>query len=471
MVPGRLLALGPDLPHGMLQEGCEPVVLPLQVGTYPDFRIEDHQDLVAILGMTRNSRVETYNRHHKRWDCHSRDTIQQIETGDVLLFRKLPAGVTGPRLQACPGLDTEIARLTGPVVASKKRIRETGTERHTPAQSPGFTKNARTIMNTWVRDKIKISNTKESPTRLASVSNVKPSSSQSVSTRLSWSPFNSSRSDSPRTPSNVASPASNPIGGPVHDYPWAGKEKLRGGERPWPSSFFAVDIIDGFERIDILCAQRRPKINQDTAFEVVFGLQYHKSTYLRHYKIYNGNNHLAQKYKQLGRSLGSSWTEFIEEATKGKISNPHDENTSDSGESVPEGSELCKYCDELLPVDPSHTMVELQQKIQRVVNSTDVNRPEIHPIGLIAMFCERHHFEAKVLPQAMAAGWPRTIDFGTLEERVKALKEELHDIINDPSESVFFQGLMAVIREIGERRGLGLAGQQIFCEQYGQGTG
>ena len=58
-------------------------------------------------------RVETYDAIRGRWDCHSLDTIRQVERNDVVLFRKLPNGIGGPRMELdnCPGLREEIENL------------------------------------------------------------------------------------------------------------------------------------------------------------------------------------------------------------------------------------------------------------------------------------------------------------------------------------------------------------------------
>ena len=80
---------------------------------FPNFHISQHPELVEVLGLHPGMRVETYDAVQGRWDCHSLDTIQQVERNDVVLFRKLPNGIGGPRMKLdnCPGLHEEIETL------------------------------------------------------------------------------------------------------------------------------------------------------------------------------------------------------------------------------------------------------------------------------------------------------------------------------------------------------------------------
>ncbi|KAJ8095113.1 hypothetical protein PM082_010332 [Marasmius tenuissimus] len=95
---------------------------------------------------------------------------------------------------------------------------------------------------------------------------------------------------------------------------------------------------------------------------------------------------------------------------------------------------LCPFCDSRLPKDPTP---HLQKLIDDAVRKS---KPQPRPtnrlgrklaMGDYIHICQRHHFEAELLPQAEAKGWPKTIDFSKLEARVFKLKPRLKDILED----------------------------------------
>ena len=69
-----------------IQENTKPIILTLHVETFPDFRIGDYCDLVDILDLQDMDPAEVYNRAQGRWDCHTLHTLQQVGTGETLLF-------------------------------------------------------------------------------------------------------------------------------------------------------------------------------------------------------------------------------------------------------------------------------------------------------------------------------------------------------------------------------------------------
>jgi len=347
-------------------------VLPLQVETFPDFQIKDYPELVEVLGLSMQKRVETYNHFQKRWDCHTFDTIRQVETGETLLFRKLSGGIIGPRLQDCPGLDAEIDKLNGTGTTGKKRTRDNIPDPNRLVGSPNGVKSGRISANTWVRDTAKTLDIHLSPkarTENPSKENCSRDlpTSRSSSTTPAISPKKSTSNDNSRELHvDHALPLHSVALG---DRPWVGKY-LRNGERAWPTSFFAVDIFEGFEGIEQLRTQRRPTIHLDTAFEMVFDLAYHRSTFHKHYKIYKGNTSLVLKYKHAG-SPKRSWSEFVAEAAQDVIEVSETEETS---------------MDEL---------------------STESSVKE----SVVEDQTQQHHSEAMLPSRAINQGWPQIIDF------------------------------------------------------------
>jgi len=249
------------------------------------------------------------------------------------------------------------------------------------------------------------------------------------------------------------------------DCPWAAK-LWRNGERAWPASFFTVDIIKGFRRIDKLRTQRLPKFYQETAFELVFGLQYHQSTFHKHYKFYLDNSHLISKYQMFSRSPKGSWTNFVAEACRLVIDTSETEQPSTESsieESAIDDTSQCPYCEELMPVQPSPLLQQLRMELDNM-------RATHQPIDATT-YCQQHRFETFIQPKADMAGWPRAIDFRRLKIRLEGLADELQEVSSDPTDSVFFGYLKESVWKYGKNVALGVEGAQEFGHQYGRATG
>lgn len=60
-----------------------------------------------------------------------------------------------------------------------------------------------------------------------------------------------------------------------------------------------------------------------------------------------------------------------------------------------------------------------------------------NPLGRIATLsvfvnvCQRHRFESKLLPEAEEKGWPKSIKWGLIHERVLKLKDHLESILEN----------------------------------------
>lgn len=146
---------------------------------------------------------------------------------------------------------------------------------------------------------------------------------------------------------------------------------------------------------------------------------------------------------------------------------------------------LCPYCDRVLPVFPTPTLVRMLGNI--VSKSTADARPT-NPMGrkasltLYAEACQRHTFESQQLPKALGNGWPINIDWVELKDRVQSMKRDLESILLDPGvpidyghskeladpiagppgprmQCVFWQELIKELRESGSRQVTGTAGQ------------
>ena len=127
-----------------------------------------------------------------------------------------------------------------------------------------------------------------------------------------------------RPQSHSASLASSPsvVSGPsdqqTHKYqasvelfPNADPKARRHGERTWPGSYYAIDVISGFRKIDALKAQKtNTDFRLDITFPKVFGTKYVKSTYTKTRSIYDSNKDLIPIFEVLGRSSLGVWKLF-----------------------------------------------------------------------------------------------------------------------------------------------------------------
>ncbi|KAL1696700.1 RTC4-like domain-containing protein [Schizophyllum commune] len=127
--------------------------------------------------------------------------------------------------------------------------------------------------------------------------------------------------------------------------------------------------------------------------------------------------------------------------------------------------ELCPYCDELLPSSPTPTLTRMLEEVAK--KSRSAPRPS-NPRGRkaqlrhFAIVCQRHRFERDVLPDAERKGWPKKIDWSALPSRVRRLRDELQEILEDEIDHggcVFWKELAKEIKEKGTRAATGVAGQ------------
>ncbi|KAJ6581011.1 RTC4-like domain-containing protein [Mycena capillaripes] len=149
---------------------------------------------------------------------------------------------------------------------------------------------------------------------------------------------------------------------------------------------------------------------------------------------------------------------------------------------------LCPYCDLPLPATPTPTLRRLLTAT--FLKSWSDARPT-NPLGrkapmmAFAATCQRHIFESETLPLAIANGWPTSIDWDALEDRVVAMKSNLEEIIGDPGiqivydsqekppqeapveefdqgsrmQCIFWRELFAELKRSGSRRVSGATGQ------------
>lgn len=56
-------------------------------------------------------------------------------------------------------------------------------------------------------------------------------------------------------------------------------------------------------------------------------------------------------------------------------------------------------------------------------------------MAIFVTVCQRHRFESQILPEAEKKGWPKTIEWNKVANRVMKMKNVLRSIIEDPGDT------------------------------------
>ncbi|KAJ4470087.1 RTC4-like domain-containing protein [Lentinula aciculospora] len=95
---------------------------------------------------------------------------------------------------------------------------------------------------------------------------------------------------------------------------------------------------------------------------------------------------------------------------------------------------LCPYCDEPLPSSPSPHLKNLL--VTTAKKSVRAPRPT-NPMGrkaAVSVFiniCQRHRFESKILPEAETKGWPKSIKWDLIHDRVMRMRKHLEALMEN----------------------------------------
>jgi len=104
-------------------------------------------------------------------------------------------------------------------------------------------------------------------------------------------------------------------------------------------------------------------------------------------------------------------------------------------------------------------------------------------MAVFVSVCQRHRFESEILPEAQRKGWPHTIEWKAVAERVMKMKRALQALIDDTggedewelaysqkgkekskrkglkSSSIFWNEVIEEIKQKGTRAAAGVRGQ------------
>jgi hypothetical protein len=64
-------------------------------------------------------------------------------------------------------------------------------------------------------------------------------------------------------------------------------------------------------------------------------------------------------------------------------------------------------------------------------------------------FCRIHIAESEVIPEGLAKGYPSSINFDEIPERIERFKQDLIDVCRKKVKSIFRENVMKVFRETG----------------------
>ncbi|BGP25745.1 hypothetical protein JCM10295v2_004680 [Rhodotorula toruloides] len=121
---------------------------------------------------------------------------------------------------------------------------------------------------------------------------------------------------------------------------------------------------------------------------------------------------------------------------------------------------LCPFCDGPLPDEPSDELVRLKRYLIRNPDAdrrpTMKNRKAIrlpNHVVATAAFCQRHRNEREVIPEGLANGYPRNIDFDELPKRIsRLLSEHLRSVLMGNIATPFLEPALVRVEGAGRRR-------------------
>ena len=109
---------------------------------------------------------------------------------------------------------------------------------------------------------------------------------------------------------------------------------------------------------------------------------------------------------------------------------------------------LCRHCSEPLPLNPSTDLIKLGVQLDDVLR---VQGSQLSWRRTIA-YCTLHRAETQAIPLGRREGYPHTIDFEHLYERLESgfVRARLRRIVAKPTLSKFFRRAQREIDSMGE---------------------
>ncbi|PLW30014.1 hypothetical protein PCASD_15767 [Puccinia coronata f. sp. avenae] len=119
--------------------------------------------------------------------------------------------------------------------------------------------------------------------------------------------------------------------------------------------------------------------------------------------------------------------------------------------------DLCVFCDEPMPLNPSCRLKKLGEYLQakpEVQHRREPTNPwALHlPFPLKAGYCQMHQAELSIIPHGLAKQWPSTIDFENVPRRVEHLQDHLFSISDKRVPSCYLDGAINSWTTLGKHK-------------------
>ncbi|KAG8688931.1 hypothetical protein FRC08_011187 [Ceratobasidium sp. 394] len=126
--------------------------------------------------------------------------------------------------------------------------------------------------------------------------------------------------------------------------------------------------------------------------------------------------------------------------------------------------DLCPFCDELLPDNPSPDLLRTMAELRLLAKPEP--RPR-NPLGLTAPLttfinlCHMHRAESTHVQRGKDNNWPAVIDWNNVRKRLRGMQivDALREIISDPESSEFFVTLSETIKRDGALKAASIKAQ------------
>lgn len=456
------------------------------VQTFPHYVLQDFPQDVELLQLTSTQRLDTYDPPSRTWVTHCLDTPQLVERDQRLLYR-LRCGLDEV-VSDCPGLDEEIKRQHGDDKRSAKRRLEEHvspikiesdtldssrickkSQKRSEEDTPGGSKqNAICISDTE-------SMAEDPGAGILSVSRGEGSVKALSNGERDWKAEILMKKKRKQVVS--VKPSRDPLSRPS-------------SQRTWPSEWTFKEITDGINKI-MNDTRTRPE-----AFGDVFDQRYKSSTFYGVKALHDkASSKLKQHFEGYGKTRQGLWPHFVAALRNNEdASSSSDDSASLSdvekqfeerflrkpsemvrdptpGSSASASAEVCPYCEEKWPLNPSERSLQLRKEADLDRNSVSdpsptcvyARRPccgNMTAFALVAELCQNHTIDSQLESgHAHADKWPREIDFSSLPDRVKSFADELSEVVFDPSASEFFEDIKGQFETQNSVRACGLSGQ------------
>ena len=318
--------------------------------TFPYFQLSRLSTLIADLGLTSSSYLDTYIPMSRHWEQHTISSVRVVETQQRLLYKLRRSLIDGLSEDECVSFREEIQMQTSYDLRSQISASANGSPTSS-SRSP----NKRTLPNIVTNQGMRSPSTLKRPAppediqesghspkvHLSNRLNMPNSGTSAVASEITSPGSGHSSSD---TSSSVADPQTSNQDSNVYVY-----QSVFYGEAPtnssdatplpqyllttvappipyrphpplkrWPNDYTVSEISNGFHAMDVLISRSSSNSNtsinmtQRVAFERVFGSRYVKSTVCRHRTIWRkAHQTLREQFESMGADDRACWGEFV----------------------------------------------------------------------------------------------------------------------------------------------------------------